>query len=116
MGLIGEDSCPLASAAVDPDVVDVSADAWLEHGFRDGDREQIVLTRFDGVEIIGEHGECTLDGGVNHDVVPNRFNVRWVHDSSPSSSSTIRLYTPRALTQNRSRSARNASMPLGSRW
>src|SRR3954470_25000982 len=42
-----EHSCPIASTAVNSEAVDVASNAWFEDGLGDGDRQEIVFTRFD---------------------------------------------------------------------
>jgi hypothetical protein len=72
--LVGEDTRPLALAAVGSHVVDVPANAWLEDGFGDWDREQIVFAWLDGVELVDEEFKRSLDARVDDDALAYWFD------------------------------------------
>jgi hypothetical protein len=55
--LVGEHARPAALAPVHAPVLEVAADARLEHGLRDLDREQVVLGRLE----VGEDRERPLE-------------------------------------------------------
>src|SRR3954454_686909 len=105
-----EHSCPIASTAVNSDVVDVASNARFEDGFGDGDRQEVVFTRLDRVEFLDEQCEGPLDPRVDDDALPNRLHCRRRHDPCPPSSA-INLYASNAWLQNMSSSDRSASMP-----
>src|SRR5262245_9307714 len=65
---IGEDTRPTALAAVDAAIIDMAADARLEHRLGDLDPEQVVLAWFDAIEFVGERSERPLDWCVHDDV------------------------------------------------
>src|SRR3954462_12902139 len=105
-----EHSCPIASTAVNPDVVDVASNARFDDRLGDGDRQEIVFTRFYRVEFLDEQRERPLDPRVDDDALPNRLHCRRRHNPCPPSSA-INLYAPNAWLQNMSSSERSASMP-----
>ena len=59
--VVGEDTRPSALAAVNADVVNMPALARLKDGLGDGNRQQIVFAWLDGIELINEKRECSLD-------------------------------------------------------
>jgi hypothetical protein len=90
--LVGKDARPPALAAVDPSVVDVAADARLEHRLGDVDAEHVVLARLDPVEVLDEHGERALDRGFDDDRRPDgRLLCLRAHETSSGALSTASL-------------------------
>src|SRR5262245_40330346 len=65
--LVDEDARPTALAAIDAAVIDMAADARLEHRLGDVDAEQVVLAWFDAIELVRECSECPLDWCVHND-------------------------------------------------
>jgi hypothetical protein len=63
---------PAALAAVDPPVVQIAADAPLEHSLRDLDAQQFVLPGLDAIELLGEDLERDLDRRLNNDRTAHR--------------------------------------------
>ena len=78
----GENAGPVALATVDGAIVDVSADAWFEHGFRYIRAEQIVFWRLEVTESFCEHREGPFDGRVDDDLTADDHSIGLVHDCS----------------------------------
>jgi hypothetical protein len=87
--LVGEDARPPALAAVGRAVVDVPADARLEHRLGDRRVEQVVFRWFEVAESFGERRESLRDRRVDHDLLPDHRGVGSGHElSSVGSSAT----------------------------
>ena len=65
--LEGQDPSPPTLAAVDATVVEMTADARLEHSLGDLDTEHVVLSRLEATEVLGEHAKRILDRRVHDD-------------------------------------------------
>jgi hypothetical protein len=81
--LVRQDAGPTAFAAVGAPVVDVTADARLEHGLRDGRAHQVVLAWLEVAEALREDREGPLDRRV-HDDLPAYDHICLCHDGSSS--------------------------------
>src|SRR6476661_815668 len=116
--LVGEHARPPALGAVDRAVVDVAADARLEHHLGQLTLEQMVLRRPPRPDVAREDGEGLVDRSVDDDRRPDgRARCGRGHELSSSRwsavSSTAFLNASSAPVQNWSKYARTASIPEG---
>ncbi len=87
----------------------------LEDGFGDGNREQIVFTRLDGIESVDEQRECPIKTSVDNHALRIGPAFDDITVRVPPSSAIICM-RPKALSQNTSNSALSAATPSGLTW
>jgi hypothetical protein len=69
----------------------MAARSRLEHGLGDLDPEQVVLTRLEAAEVLGEDPECSLDRCLDDDRRPHGSLFLCGHASSFVGCSTAAL-------------------------
>jgi hypothetical protein len=85
-----EDAAPHADGSIDASVVDSATGLRFENGLGDVNREQVVLARFDPVELLREHPEGVIkrhrDIDREPDLVGDLLLTHWTrppHSSAP---------------------------------
>src|SRR5262249_40157655 len=81
--LEGEDARPAALAPIHSAVIDMTANARLEHRPGDFDAKHVVLSWLDPIEFLSKDLECPLDGGCDGDLRPYRRRMGFsFHETS----------------------------------